>query len=166
MCTYHIYLCLGLKTATPRLRCIHCLGPWVKVMSHYPLSVPLKMHTSVPSRCSLRVVHYLKARNLGIDLLTTNRGIKTRVGQIESLLMHLQSSDPMIVCGFKFEFVFYTKKSLLECYHLMKDFLVDHQGVTEGVVMKKYVTPQQYIEHLVEVVDDVKANHLTAGESW
>ena len=39
------------------------------------------------------------------------------------------------------------------------------EGVPEGVVIKKYVTPQQYIDHLLSVVADAKANYLTIGDT-
>ena len=78
--------------------------------------------------------------------------------------MELQTSDAMILCGFRFEFVFYTNRSLLSCYDMMNDILLNHQGIPEGVVIKKYVTPQQYIDHLLSVVADAKANYLTIGD--
>ena len=77
--------------------------------------------------------------------------------------MDLQSTDPMIVCGFRFEFVFYTNKSLLACYEMMNTVVINHQGVPEGVVIKKYITPQQYIDHLISVVAEAKAKNMTAG---
>ena len=79
--------------------------------------------------------------------------------------MDLQSTDSMIVCGFIFEFVFYTNKSLLACYEMMNTIVINHQGVPEGVVIKKYITPQQYIDHLLSVVAEAKANYMTVGDT-
>ena len=47
-------------------------------------SLSIECNTEDAHKCTLkvypRVVHYIKARGIGIDLPSTNRGIKTRLG--------------------------------------------------------------------------------------
>ena len=33
----------------------------------------------------------------------------------------------------------------------------------EGVYIKKYITPEEYLIHLVDVVADAKTNHMNTG---
>ena len=70
-------------------------------------SVAIAFQVEHSHRCTLkvypRIVHYLKARNIGKELPTTVRGMKTRLGQVEALLVDLHASDISILCGFRFE---------------------------------------------------------------
>lgn len=131
-------------------------------------SLSIECTTRFAHKCTLkvypRIVHYLKAHNIGIDISKTVCGLKTRLEQVEALLMHLQKSDPKIVCGFRFEFVFETAASIVvDCYNAMRDVAVNHQGVPNGVVIKKWIEPNEYIEHLLNVVAEVKSEGLNLG---
>ena len=71
-------------------------------------SVSVECQLENSHRCTLkvyhRIVHYLKARNIGKELPTTVRGLKTRLGQVEALLVDLHVLDTSILCRFRFEF--------------------------------------------------------------
>ena len=64
-----------------------------------------------------------------------------------------------MLCGFRFELEFHTTNSLRECYNVTRDFCYNSQGVC----IKKYITPEEYIAHLMDVVGDAKNNYLTSG---
>lgn len=40
-----------------------------------------------------KVIHYIKARNIGVDLPTTVKGIQSHVGAIEEMLMDLHDDQ-------------------------------------------------------------------------
>ena len=132
---------------------------------HGSVSIEFKVEHSIRSTLKVypRVVHYLKVRNIGKELPTTNRGMKTRLGQVEALLEDLHASDAATLCGFRFELEFHTTNSLRECYNVARDFCYNSQGVPQGVCIKKYITPEEYIAHLMDVVGDAKNNYLTSG---
>ena len=46
-----------------------------------------------------------------------------------------------------------------------KRYQLDVQGVPDGVLLMKYITPQQYVDNLAQVVRDVIANDLTVGDT-
>ena len=51
-------------------------------------------------KCYPKVVHYLKARNIGVDLPTTVKGYRDRVGALEKMLIKLNNDPERYLCGF------------------------------------------------------------------
>ena len=85
--------------------------------------------------------------------------ICTSVHGHQAILVDLHASDASMLCGFRFELEFHTTNSLRECYNVTRDFCYNSQGVC----IKKYITPEEYIAHLMDVVGDAKNNYLTSG---
>ena len=84
-------------------------------------SVELNYELSHTQNCKLKcypkLVHYLKARNIGVDLPTTVKGHKGRVGALEEMLIELNSDSGGDLCGFCFELVISdTTLSLMQCF--------------------------------------------------
>ena len=50
------------------------------------------------------IIHYLKAMGINMELPKTMYGMKTRLGQIQKLLLFLYSAHPTLLCGFRAEF--------------------------------------------------------------
>ena len=88
--------------------------------------------------------------------------MKTRLGQLQSLLELLESVHPTMLCGFRFEFVIYAHASINQCHELIEDFpLTD--GVPDGVMMKQRMDNQDYIEQLRNTVADAIAAGFNLG---
>ena len=80
-------------------------------------------------KCYPKVVHYLKARNIGVDLPTTVKGYRDRVGALEKMLIELNNDPGRYLCGFRFELAISgTLLSLMTCYDLVRRFWVDEEG--------------------------------------
>ena len=62
-------------------------------------------------------------------------------------------------CSFK------TNENLDYCASRLGHYRLNSQGVPDGVLIMKYITPQQYVDNLHKVVGDVIANDLTVGDT-
>ena len=85
------------------------------------------------------LLHYLKAHGLNIKIPSTMRGMRSRLGQLQSLLMSLENIHDSLICGYRMEFVIEGRASIDECYELIYDHtMID--GVPEKVMLEKLVT--------------------------
>ena len=75
-------------------------------------------HTqSMKLKCYPKLVHYLKARNIGMDLPTTMKGYRSHVGALEQMLVELHADPGKYLCGFRFELAISgTLLSVMQCY--------------------------------------------------
>ena len=47
--------------------------------------------------------HYIKSRNISMDLPTTIKGIQSHMGALEDMLIDLNKDHARFLCGFRFE---------------------------------------------------------------
>ena len=110
-----------------------------------------------------RIIHYLKAMGLNQEMPQTIRGMRTRLGQLQTLLVSLDSIHTSILCGFRFEFVMYAKASINQCHELIHDFPMT-DGVPDGVVIKQQIDIEDYITQLRNTVADAIAAGFNVWE--
>ena len=99
---------------------------------------------------------------LNQEMPQTIRGMRTRLGQLQTLLVSLDSIHPSILCGFRFEFVMYAKASINQCHELIHDFPMT-DGVPDGVVIKQQIDIEDYITQLRNTVADAIAAGFNVG---
>lgn len=77
------------------------------------------------------LIHYLKATGLNIEMPTTMRGMKTKLSQIQQMLVALENVHPSLVCGYRLEFEMHASAPIDTCYDLVADYH-EKEGVQEG----------------------------------
>ena len=81
------------------------------------------------------------------------------------MLLHLHEGDIHKIGGFRFECCFSTNKNLEYCASKVGHYQLNSQGMPDGVVVMKYIIPQQYVDNLQNVVGEVIADDLTVGDT-
>ena len=121
------------------------------------LNYELPHAQSCKLKCYPKVVHYLKARNIGVDLPTTVKGYRDCVGALEKMLIELNNDHGRYLCGFHFKLAISgTLLSLMSCYDLVRKFLVDEEGVSEDVIIMKRIPVDEYITFLTNALAEAK----------
>ena len=93
------------------------------------------------------------------------RGIKTRLGQLQSLLLTATNAYPSLLCGFRFEFEFFGDCPITTCHDIMVNYRMDGDGVPDGAVIMKRVTPEEYVTQLRSLIGEVMEKGLTIGST-
>ena len=60
--------------------------------------------SSVNLKVYPNLVHFLKSNGLNQEMPQTLRGIRTRLGQLQTLLLTATRAHPSLLCGFRLEF--------------------------------------------------------------
>ena len=131
------------------------------------VEVNLKLpHTqSCTLKIYLKLVHYLKARNISMGLPTTVKGYRGRVGAIEEMLMELHNDSGRHLCGFCFKLAISgTTLSLLE-YDVVRNYQLDVEGVSENAIVMRRLSIDEYITNLTNVLTDAKDVGLYHGRT-
>ena len=113
-----------------------------------------------------KLVHCLKARNIGVDLPTTVKGYRDRVGALENMLLELNNDPGKYLCGFRFELAISgTLLSLMTCYDLVRRYRLDEEGVPENVIIIKRIPVDEYITFLTNALAEAKDAGLCHGRT-
>ena len=112
-------------------------------------SVSIEMQTNssdftVQLKCYPRVIHFLKAYGLTMNIPCTNRGMTTKLKTICSIIHDISTQDAPI-CGHRFEFCFNGKLTYKEAYEMTRSYRVV-EGLPEGVELFEKISVQQYKE--------------------
>ena len=117
-------------------------------------------------KCYPKLVHYLKARNIGVDLPTTVKGYRSRVGALEQMLLEFNTDPGRYLCGFCFELAISgTLLSLMQCYDQVRTYRIDDEGVPENVIVMKRIPVDEYITFLTNALGDAKDAGLCHGRT-
>ena len=126
-------------------------------------SVSIKVQTNssnfeVELKCYPRVIHFLKASGLTMNIPCTNRGMVTKLTTIHSII-HDVSTQAVPICGYRFEFCFYGDLTYREAYEMAISYPVV-EGLPEGVELCEKISVEQY----VELIQYVYVEHEEIGK--
>ena len=117
-------------------------------------------------KCYPKLVHFLKARNIGVDLPTTVKGYRSRVGALEQMFVELNTDPGRYLCGFRFELAISgTLLSMMQCYDQVRTYRIDDEGVPENVIVMKRIRVDEYITNLTNALADTKDAGLCHGRT-
>ena len=117
-------------------------------------------------KCYPKLVHYLKACNIGVNLSTTVKGYRSCVGALEQMLLELNTDRGRYLYGFRFELAISgTVLSLMQCYDHVRSYRMDDEGVPENVIVMKRVPVDEYITFLTNALTDAKDAGLCHGRT-
>ena len=104
-------------------------------------------------KCYPKLVHYLKACNIGVDLPTTVKGYRSHVGALEQMLVELNSDPGRYLCAFHFELAISgTLLSMMQCYDQVRTYRIDDESVPENVIVMKRTPVDEYITFLTNAL--------------
>ena len=147
---------------------LHNIYPMLGELSHGYGSVELNLELPHAQSCQLKcypkLVHYLKARNIGVDLPMTLKGYKSHVGALEEMLIKFNADSGRHLCGFRFELAISgTTLSLMQCNDTVIDYQMNEEGVPERTIVMKKLTVDEYIHNLTNALTEAKVEGLFHG---
>ena len=124
-------------------------------------SVEVNLDLSHAQSCVLKrypkLLHYIMPRHISVDLPTPLKGIQSRVGALEEMLIDLNKDYTKFLCGFRFELAISdTTLLLMDCYDVARNYNMDAEGVPEREMIETRLTPVQYIDNLTNALADAK----------
>ena len=75
-------------------------------------------------KCYPKILHYIKSRNISVDLPNClgHSERQSRVGAIKKMVIHLNKDHPRFLCGFCFELTISgTTLLLMDCYDVTQE---------------------------------------------
>ena len=93
------------------------------------------------------IIHYLKAIGINMEMPITMYGMKTRLGQIQKLLLSLHSAHPTLLCGFRAEFEVLVSAPIDDAHMLVNSYPFN-DSIPDGMIIRKRVKVEEYLKQL------------------